>query len=129
MTFSLGSNHDQHYTCKCGQFMRGQQPLTHTINWACGTCHEQLIIFMDDFAGQSYTVTRQQAKDVQIRDSLVHRNGQTLTDGEVTQSHQYGAKPSNWYLAVTDYGGRPIPANNYINIEHNPIVNVVFTHP
>lgn len=74
-------------------------------------------------------VTRRLAKDEQIRDSLVHRNGQTLTDGEVSHSNQYGANPSNWYLAVRGDGGRSIAANSYVNIEHSPFVNVVFTHP
>lgn len=84
---------------------------------------------MDDFNGHSYTVTRQFAKDVQIGVSLVYRNGRDLTDDPVTRSHPFGDKPTNWFLALKDYGGHPIPANDYVNIEYNPPVSVVFTHP
>lgn len=126
MTLSLASNHDQHYSCPCGQIMHGNLPLASMATWTCQNCQQRLIIFMDDFSGNSYRVTRQLAKDVPIRETLVYRNGQTLTEGQVTQSHQYGAKPSNWYLVVKGYRGTRIAANSYVNIEHNPIVKVVY---
>lgn len=125
MTFILGENHDQHYTCTCGRFLRGQLPPAFKKNWICGICQQQLIIFMDDSKDNTHTVTRHMAKTVQIGDWMVHRNGVRLAGGDVMRSHQYGAKPSNWFLAVRGHGSAPIAANDYVNIEYNPIVNVV----
>jgi hypothetical protein len=129
MTFTLGTNHDQHYTCQCGQLQRIELPEAYKKHWICGVCRQQLIIAMDDHNGNGYTVTRQIAKTVQVGSTIVHRNGLTLTEGDVTQSQQRGGNPANWYLAVRGHGGAPIPANDYVNIEHNPFVNVAFTHP
>lgn len=116
MTLSIASNHDQHYTCPCRQVMHGQLDLEPSLNWTCPDCHQKLRIFMDDLEGHSYTVTRQLAKDVRVGATLVHRHEHGLTAGVVTQSHQYGAKPSNWFLTVQGYRGTQIAANSYVNI-------------
>lgn len=129
MPFSLGSNHDKHYTCKCGQLTRAELAREHKKNWSCEICQQPFMIFMDDGDGHSYTVTRHKAKDVEVGATLVHRNGSIMTSGEVSQSNPYGSNPANWYIYVLGYGyGTPL-ADDYVNVEYNSFVNVVFDHP
>lgn len=114
MTYTLGENHDQHYTCTCGQFLRRQLNPSYKKDWTCGECHKQLIIFMDDKKEHSYKVIRKFSKDVRVNDVVVYREGYDLTHGEADKSNPSGKK---WYLEVAFYGGHTIPTNQYINVE------------
>ena len=114
MAFTLGENHDQNYTCKCGLFMRGKLPPAYKENWTCGECHQKLIVFMDDLKKHSYKVIRKFAEDVRVKDVVVYRNGYELTHGEADKSNPSGKK---WYLEVAFYRGHAIPRDQYINLE------------
>jgi predicted SprT family Zn-dependent metalloprotease len=46
MTYTLGENHDQNYTCKCGQVERRKLTPAYKKDWRCGKCGFRLKIDM-----------------------------------------------------------------------------------
>ncbi|WP_339437581.1 hypothetical protein [Pseudomonas sp. EL_65y_Pfl1_R32] len=114
MTYTLGENHDQNYTCKCGQVERRKLTPAYKKDWRCGKCGFRLKIDMDDLNGHCYTVIRKFAEDVRVDDVVVYRKGYGLTHGAAEKSNPSGEK---WYLQVAFYGGHTIPTNQYINVE------------
>lgn len=128
MFITLGISHDRHYTCQCGQTLRGQFGKINTQNWTCNTCHEPVTVFMAAPGGNTYTVQRRFAKDVEENDHVVFRCGVGLSSGDVSKSHPYGGKASNWYLYIKGHNGGPIGARDYVNVEVNTFVQVVHSH-
>lgn len=114
MTFTLGENHDQNYTCKCGRVERSKLTPAYKKDWRCGKCRLRLKIYMDDLNGHRYTVIRKFAEDVRVDDVVVYRKGYELTHGAADKSNPSGEK---WYLEVAFYGGHAIPTSQYINVE------------
>lgn len=125
MFITLGISHDRHYVCQCGQTLRGEHGKISMKNWTCNTCRKPLMVFMVAPGGNTYTVERRFAKDVLVNDHVVFRYGVGLSSGDVSKSHPYGAKASNWYLYITGHNGGQIGARDYVNVEVNTFVQVV----
>lgn len=125
MFITLGHSHDQHYDCPCGRTLRAQIGKINRKNWTCRTCQKPVTVFMGAPGGNIYTVERRFAKDVLVNDHVVFRCGVGLSSGDVSQSHQYGAKASNWYLYILGHNGGVIGARDYVNVEVNTFVQIV----
>lgn len=125
MFITLGHSHDQHYDCSCGRTLSAQNGKINRKNWTCRTCQKPVTVFMVDPGNTNYTVERRFAKDVLVNDHVVFRCGHGLSSGDVSQSHKYGAKASNWYLSITGHNGGTMGARDYVNVEVNTFVQVV----
>lgn len=125
MFITLGISHDRHYICPCGQTPLGQHGSINKKNWTCRDCKKPVTVLMVDPGGTTYTVERRFAKEVQVNDHVVYRYGVGLSSGDVSKSHPYGAKPSNWYLYITGHNGGVMGARDYVNVEVNTFVQVV----
>lgn len=121
MFITLGNSHDRHYTCQCVQTLRGRLSKINMKSWTCNTCQKPVTVFMCAPGGNTYTVEHRFAKDMLVNDHVVFRCGVGLSSGDVSKSHPYCAKASNWYL----YNGGQIGARDYVNVEVNTFVQVV----
>ena len=125
MFITLGISHDVHYICPCGLTRRTQIGKINMKNWTCRTCEKPVTVFMRAPGGNTYTVERRFAEDVLENDHVVFRCGVGLSSGDVSKSHQYGAKASNWYLYILGHNGGTMGARDYVNVEVNTFVQVV----
>lgn len=120
MTITLGSNHDKHYTCPCGQKPRGIPSPVNVHNWTCNTCHQPVTVFMDDHSGNTFTVHRRLSKDVQVGDTVVHPNNRQLDAHAVGTSSPYGNKGVEWYLFLRGHGPAVLQILDFVNVELKP---------